>query len=154
MRGTPSGGPGTRSGSGNTPADAGNSLPLALQLYKARKHPRRCGELPTVLAVLENSSETPPQMRGTRDSCYSDLKWARNTPADAGNSDSYGPRRGRRRKHPRRCGELPSPSLSCMSWSETPPQMRGTLPNTMDKREGSGNTPADAGNSEMEVNIS
>ena len=91
---------------GNTPADAGNSRTLRTWRSSGRKHPRRCGELLTHLVVGIESSETPPQMRGTLnlgDDIGDDF---RNTPADAGNSSNEMSMDLGCKKHPRRCGEL------------------------------------------------
>ena len=73
----------------NTPADAGNSTVGRETARPLRKHPRRCGELSTSGMTSETISETPPQMRGTRQTRCRWTLVARNTPADAGNSAIY-----------------------------------------------------------------
>ena len=72
-----------------------------------------------------------------------------NTPADAGNSSRQRPGCAHRRKHPRRCGELALRCLVTPKAPETPPQMRGTPSQGLDRQGSSRNTPADAGNSKQ-----
>ena len=134
---------------GNTPADAGNSSQLAAAHRRSKKHPRRCGELGANRAALDETEETPPQMRGTPTADRRPARCTGNTPADAGNSSSDETAARRGWKHPRRCGELPRRSLKKSSASETPPQMRGTLKVVLHFSLGRGNTPADAGNSNL-----
>ena len=112
-----------------------------------RKHPRRCGELRTHRVVGIESSETPPQMRGTRAYTKRPTSFTGNTPADAGNSAFWLTDGIPSRKHPRRCGELLTVASVSAADAETPPQMRGTLERTVNHHQGVGNTPADAGNS-------
>ena len=112
---------------GNTPADAGNSSPTRASSTHIGKHPRRCGELSTSGMTSETISETPPQMRGTRQTRCRWTLVARNTPADAGNSGA--------------------PAGDDFGFEETPPQMRGTPHQESDGHLRLGNTPADAGNS-------
>ena len=70
------------------------------------------------------------------------------TPAHAGNRASKSAGRGRRKDHPRSCGEqfliIPSPPLNAGS----PPLMRGTAKVDLDWWSITGITPAHAGNSD------
>ena len=86
-------------------------------------------------------------MRGTLAHREGTEAVGRNTPADAGNSRSKAKSRAGRRKHPRRCGELPAAYAISVESAETPPQMRGTLFAASPLAKAPGNTPADAGNS-------
>ncbi len=132
---------------GNTPADAGNSRPREKSRAPIKKHPRRCGELSTYEASQYGTPETPPQMRGTRTTFRTFEVDMRNTPADAGNSFQASSSGANVKKHPRRCGELATAGNPVWAYSETPPQMRGTLIRTEETNGRTRNTPADAGNS-------
>ena len=147
MRGTRAHGNGENLIRRNTPADAGNSSVIDLKVSIFWKHPRRCGELRRGRYMSGYRLETPPQMRGTPRLQKGVEKGLRNTPADAGNSRPSRGHRSRRKKHPRRCGELKIKSQIKSGPTETPPQMRGTPCGVRDFGRKRGNTPADAGNS-------
>ena len=115
-----------RIGSGNTPADAGNTDKLCF--------------------IGVGGSETPPRMRGIRWWKRNYSKPRRNTPADAGNTGGITSGLNVTRKHPRGCGEYLSKTTVTASAPETPPRMRGIHGIPFQNRAVHGNTPADAGN--------
>ena len=69
---------------GNTPAYAGKTATRPTPTQKLRKHPRVCGEDPTLLGAKNLDAETPPRMRGRLSKSGVIPLKKRNTPAYAG----------------------------------------------------------------------
>ena len=130
---------------GNTPAYAGKT-PVRFSITKrCEKHPRVCGEDRRLSAPASAHAETPPRMRGRRTPWFAATALAGNTPAYAGKTSAGRRSRGGRRKHPRVCGEDPHRGVKNAPVPETPPRMRGRLPDNLRQAAVMGNTPAYAG---------
>ena len=129
----------------NTPAYAGKTAPIYIDIGDLGKHPRVCGEDPAKMPFKDFTAETPPRMRGRRFIISPTRDHKRNTPAYAGKTLKKCPAPGRGWKHPRVCGE----DLQRPPWAlcqvETPPRMRGRLNLLRERGDGLGNTPAYAG---------
>ena len=145
MRGRPEGITEKHAQGGNTPAYAGKTTPLLLEGDLDGKHPRVCGEDPTVNEAGRIFEETPPRMRGRR------LRFIRasipcgNTPAYAGKTLPYHLAKAPSKKHPRVCGEDPLLLSGSDRRRETPPRMRGRHAWRRGCRRLHRNTPAYAG---------
>ena len=108
-----------------TPAGAGKTMTRGNKLRAGQDHPRRCGEnaLPQIIAAVTTGS--PPQVRGKPSrSSISAIRF-RITPAGAGKTNGTCCSCGRRRDHPRRCGENVAPRIDPLSILGSPPQVRG-----------------------------
>ena len=112
---------------GNTPAYAGKTTTRAPRRAHNRKHPRVCGEDPSVSHTAFYNTETPPRMRGRPVSASSSPVPAGNTPAYAGKTFHQEIGHLTSWKHPRVCGEDFSGTTCCNLTLETPPRMRGRL---------------------------
>ena len=134
-----------------TPAHAGNSRAFNHNPASIEDHPRPCGEQSWSLPYPIVHMGSPPPMRGTAFFSSCSMRYARITPAHAGNSTPLRLPVRLLRDHPRPCGE------QCLSAGlrkvlpGSPPPMRGTGMSppmyTMLQRI----TPAHAGNSELEI---
>ncbi len=129
----------------STPAPAGRTPPRLRDLQSRPKHPRACGEDDSKVGVHEEGIEAPPRLRGGRVDHDDRQPRGRSTPAPAGRTGAGSSAARRTAKHPRACGEDPSPFLGSWDPSEAPPRLRGGL------RPGAGtlpdvrSTPAPAG---------
>ena len=134
---------------GNTPANAGKTCLLALASPSHGKHPRECGEDPAPPPPDITPLETPPRMRGRRNAAQQLKVGLRNTPANAGKT--AGDRRllVHARKHPRECGEDEHELLVDGTIAETPPRMRGRPAKELQVCGVAGNTPANAGKTQL-----
>ena len=129
-----------------TPACAGNSVYNQKWPDMIMDHPRVCGEQPNHPTWHMCLKGSPPRVRGT-----GTVAWERGvcegiTPACAGNR--YLPNRstGRKKDHPRVCGEQPLPQFSRNTVTGSPPRVRGTGDMQLTLATKPGITPACAGN--------
>ena len=88
-----------------TPAGAGKTYDLYVQMIRCKDHPRRCGEnhVSTLQALHHQGS--PPQVRGKLKKGVLSLGETRITPAGAGKTFTVFYMRILIQDHPRRCGE-------------------------------------------------
>ena len=135
---------------GNTPACAGNTHGAKDRRQSPRKHPRLRGEYYAGLRSVGAGLETPPLARGIRREARRRQAVRGNTPACAGNTCFRSGDLRRNRKHPRLRGEYTSSMLSQTLLLETPPLARGIRREPIGALQGSGNTPACAGNTRSE----
>ena len=90
---------------GITPAGAGKTNHQLPQNYIRQDHPRRCGENPVAINMVNSRFGI--------------------TPAGAGKTLSDVDRDGNKKDHPRRCGENFSPGTTGFRECGSPPQVRG-----------------------------
>ena len=88
-----------------TPAGAGKTLLFLDFENLLRDHPRGCGENGLYALRLSKCLGSPPRMRGKQSTVVYRLNRRRITPADAGKTCRLRALSGRRKDHPRRCGE-------------------------------------------------
>ena len=139
------------SGTGITPACAGNTQHDRKYHRVARDHPRMRGEYcyNSCLSLLQSGS--PPHARGIHDRPVLSARSPGITPACAGNtySENYGG--GNNRDHPRMRGEyFFHLSISCILRG-SPPHARGILLKDGQIPVSSGITPACAGNTPYSI---
>ena len=109
------------------PADAGNTIIIALPAYAIGDHPRGCGEHGQALSTVQSRPGSSPRMRGTRGADAALAPVGGIIPADAGNTSAWSIMLVSPRDHPRGCGEhvvvvrVERPELG------SSPRMRGTL---------------------------
>ena len=141
----------SRQKGGNTPAYAGKTIFISEAPFHGWKHPRVCGEDKQSGARRKPKAETPPRMRG-RLSAPGVLSSGRgNTPAYAGKTAEREAQHGSIWKHPRVCGEDLDSPISSKYGQETPPRMRGRPPMKNIHESDSGNTPAYAGKTGLQI---
>ena len=108
-----------------TPAGAGKTSNIALNVALFRDHPRRCGENGTALYSMGSKTGSPPQVRGKQiPACWIERNHGI-TPAGAGKTQPTTIYSNATKDHPRRCGEndiLPSTFKQSLG---SPPQVRG-----------------------------
>ena len=132
---------------GIIPAGAGNSRAARSVLMRVRDHPRRRGELPFVKRDPARFLGSSPQARGTPHTHGYRRRAVRIIPAGAGNSHSDPECLGAWRDHPRRRGELSTPTRRVTSPAGSSPQARGTPHTHGYRRRAVRIIPAGAGNS-------
>ena len=88
-----------------TPAHAGKTLPVDVDLYIVQDHPRACGENRMVLHIIARLQGSPPRMRGKRSTSVGHILADRITPAHAGKTTFQCAALTRFKDHPRACGE-------------------------------------------------
>ena len=128
------------------PAHAGNTVVDFRCRLEPWDHPRACGEHTkgwTGTLVTWGSS---PRMRGTRRSKCSVYRFEGIIPAHAGNTVTIPQWRGRRRDHPRACGEHVNATNRENTCQGSSPRMRGTLRTVPGVMVCAGIIPAHAGN--------
>ena len=130
-----------------TPAHAGNRCKWMSRLRQGWDHPRTCGEQKRTRRADENDVGSPPHMRGTAEDKELKSQRIRITPAHAGNRRERNRTERTVKDHPRTCGE--QLEICNRQWHNrgSPPHMRGTEENPMDKYLVVRITPAHAGNS-------
>ena len=113
--------------SGSPPAGAGKTREFVPKYPRKAYHPRRCGENYDSVAAWIAAAGSPPQVRGKRNRKRTDRRINRITPAGAGKTNRFCPRRRLGQDHPRRCGE----NFTGLFWLGfnvgSPPQVRGKL---------------------------
>ena len=108
-----------------TPAGAGKTYDLYVQMIRCKDHPRRCGEnhVSTLQALHHQGS--PPQVRGKLKKGVLSLGETRITPAGAGKTFTVFYMRILIQDHPRRCGENNNHQTLKHGERGSPPQVRG-----------------------------
>ena len=138
---------------GITPACAGNSQALTLDLMRDEDHPRVCGEQLHRGSNRQRSVGSPPRVRGTAAPAIVQCQQARITPACAGNRFSNNLVHITVRDHPRVCGEQQRGGTKNVFSPGSPPRVRGTegsgFGDVLDNRI----TPACAGNRKVSLPI-
>ena len=125
VRGTEAAGQVLRSGTGITPACAGNSGTVRLCSAGVGDHPRVCGEQLFSISPCFSVPGSPPRVRGTAPKQGRSLRESRITPACAGNSLNSFSFSGYWKDHPRVCGEQQSPATLLIRLQGSPPRVRG-----------------------------
>ena len=131
---------------GITPAYAGNTYSLSLELCRVQDHPRLRGEHPSRSHPCWPHIGSPPPTRGTLDGVRHVFNPCGITPAYAGNTGTYKGFKDIKWDHPRLRGEHPFLYLQLLSPPGSPPPTRGTLETRLAKLESLRITPAYAGN--------
>ena len=128
-----------------TPAYAGKSGSIYVNVTLAQDHPRVCGEKTCVIRRVRCGGGSPPRMRGKDPVLVVFSLFFRITPAYAGKRPRLPAGRKRSEDHPRVCGEKSNlrRTVSCRLGS--PPRMRGKGRNVRRALPGVGITPAYAG---------
>ena len=132
---------------GITPAYAGKSSSIVLNLKDQGDHPRVCGEKTTRTCKSSGSVGSPPRMRGKVNKFNEPLRRGGITPAYAGKSRTADGRRMQRKDHPRVCGEKHFTTGTSVNPRGSPPRMRGKVPDFLVFSLLLGITPAYAGKS-------
>ena len=128
-----------------TPAYAGKSQRRLVVVCFGQDHPRLCGEKSRTVFPRRNPAGSPPPMRGKVPFVIKNVVFIGITPAYAGKSCNPCQVYGRRRDHPRLCGEKPAnPRLTSLMLG-SPPPMRGKGTVEKDGEPWFGITPAYAG---------
>ena len=128
------------------PAYAGNTLNIRLRARPPRDHPRVCGEHFRPFGKFCRQLGSSPRMRGTLGGTRAYRVDLGIIPAYAGNTPHILQLRGRRRDHPRVCGEHRSSSSIASVVAGSSPRMRGTPAETSSYSTRSWIIPAYAGN--------
>ena len=108
-----------------TPAGAGKTLITIFFRRCQQDHPRRCGENSIPRFLIYKLSGSPPQVRGKLITAIRDYLRTRITPAGAGKTSRCVCKSGRKRDHPRRCGENYLSARDYETAEGSPPQVRG-----------------------------
>ena len=108
-----------------TPAGAGKTRISLSQFSTARDHPRRCGENFIKPFLRFQEAGSPPQVRGKLSAPADTAPRDGITPAGAGKTIPLCPPLHKGKDHPRRCGENSSSVNGVLSFSGSPPQVRG-----------------------------
>ncbi len=109
------------------------------------EHPRVGGEDRRVRLADQPRRGTPPRRRGGQRSGRHGPPWARNTPASAGRTPRWPPRRRVRAEHPRVGGEDAAARMAMSPKYGTPPRRRGGHDEAPPGNPAGRNTPASAG---------
>ena len=131
--------------SGITPACAGKSALVPLNLCLCGDHPRVCGEKPWLTLPPWLWLGSPPRMRGKGFFHFAHEVFEGITPACAGKSHFSSRSASTSWDHPRVCGEKISFFFTGCSPKGSPPRMRGKELDRLYKSGASGITPAYAG---------
>ena len=108
-----------------TPAHAGKTLNLNVEVITKKDHPRACGENQTTLSHAYKNLGSPPRMRGKRRETKLGTQSFRITPAHAGKTVWVGGKRFNSSGSPRACGENSGMRFRCRGKIGSPPRMRG-----------------------------
>ena len=139
---------------GITPAYAGKSYEAFFSFCRRRDHPRVCGEKAAAAAPAHNQSGSPPRMRGKERQAWPASAAMGITPAYAGKRVVDVPFSTFCWDHPRVCGEKDSSFVKYAVCIGSPPRMRGKAKWELSARERARITPAYAGKSENNKEIS
>ena len=110
-----------------TPAHAGKTRPERKQHPVQQDHPRACGENQCKIRYVMPPLGSPPRMRGKRRTCPAAWAQRRITPAHAGKTFPFVLLLLRFKDHPRACGENSPNGSTKVTFSGSPPRMRGKL---------------------------
>ena len=108
MRGKVSPGSSERRACGITPAHAGKSREVLINVPGSGDHPRVCGEKDQVKSMSTEDVGSPPRMRGKESLHTPTCRNTGITPAYAGKSKRSGALSRGQKDHPRVCGEKSS----------------------------------------------
>ena len=131
-----------------TPAWAGKSIILRLDVKGNRDHPRMGGEKPPVAMIAAIRWGSPPHGRGKGGKLPGRVRAEGITPAWAGKRPAPRSRQSFPRDHPRMGGEKPSDCKPTSNGSGSPPHGRGKGQHPGAGRASRGITPAWAGKRE------
>ena len=146
VRGTPAVLEENRLFAGIIPACAGNTVPQRGIPWRARDHPRVCGEHAALFTLIAKSAGSSPRVRGTRVLARHAGRVEGIIPACAGNTGWPMRACPAPRDHPRVCGEHCSASVVASLNPGSSPRVRGTLPAALGDYLPVGIIPACAGN--------
>ena len=110
---------------GLIPARAGKTARWPVLGEQARAHPRACGENRTDLIEVTHYPGSSPRVRGKPGKAGQSIPLARLIPARAGKTPRGRPAGGRRRAHPRACGENRAGGAPGSAMSGSSPRVRG-----------------------------
>ena len=108
-----------------TPAHAGKTRTVEVQIVHEADHPRACGENTIEKAEFTAPSGSPPRMRGKLSILINKIKLIRITPAHAGKTGISEFRGQIWTDHPRACGENFGRGAEFADKYGSPPRMRG-----------------------------
>ena len=111
-----------------TPAYAGKSGIITVEVSYMQDHPRLCGEKWQMSPSAPSKTGSPPPMRGKAEQQVSGENHGRITPAYAGKSRTGNSWTRRHRDHPRLCGEKCPTCPQSLHGRGSPPPMRGKVP--------------------------
>ena len=132
---------------GITPAHAGKRTAPHFHERRSWDHPRTCGEKRTYSLLVSVHSGSPPHMRGKVQLHARTGGAAGITPAHAGKSGWPHPAGPACRDHPRTCGEKIARAWLQVTFTGSPPHMRGKGSRLPSRTPSSRITPAHAGKS-------
>ena len=112
---------------GIIPADAGSTGRLYPGEREPQDHPRGCGEHQNGNVKIRVRKGSSPRMRGAHHDSDIIILTHRIIPADAGSTSIFGSWPGRRRDHPRGCGEHDAGRGHQFRRQGSSPRMRGAL---------------------------
>ena len=127
------------------PACAGKTSPSPANPRRTRAHPRVCGENPQIPDDLLAGGGSSPRVRGKRRARLHEGRRRGLIPACAGKTSGGRWGSGRRRAHPRVCGENARLSSIVTSRAGSSPRVRGKHVRRADRGDGCGLIPACAG---------
>ena len=128
------------------PACAGNATEREYEWFGRTVHPRVCGERSTGAFRDPRADGSSPRVRGTLPQPRVDLLRGRFIPACAGNASRAASPQISTPVHPRVCGERGIDCRMNVGYGGSSPRVRGTLPDTAERRRGGRFIPACAGN--------
>ena len=128
------------------PAGAGNPAGPCRSAWRARVHPRGCGESSVRAAILSVTPGPSPRVRGIRAPVDRPFDRPGSIPAGAGNPIWAGRSAGTRRVHPRGCGESDQRPLDHQAELGPSPRVRGIPLQPIARLLAGGSIPAGAGN--------
>ena len=112
---------------GITPAGAGKTNREERDGYIKTDHPRRCGENAQMGRMRDVNLGSPPQVRGKLNKSCVNFRRQRITPAGAGKTQRKSTFVCTPKDHPRRCGENSDKTQTVFRLLGSPPQVRGKL---------------------------
>ena len=118
---------------------------------QTQDHPRACGEKVLTRLFAPSRGGSPPRMRGKVIRIYSPENKERITPAHAGKRTAVLLSKNAYWDHPRVCGEKCHSLAFWLSFSGSPPRMRGKAQSQLSAGPGTRITPAYAGKSFAEA---
>jgi len=108
-----------------TPACAGRSKHGVVRPGGGRDHPRVCGEEPCTDLTAFRIAGSPPRVRGGGNAPTGIMSRPRITPACAGRRNCGRDNHGKRKDHPRVCGEEGMRRAAAATSQGSPPRVRG-----------------------------
>ena len=114
-----------------SPAGAGMSRPGLSGGQDCRGFPRRCGDVPVEVRAAGVAAAVPPQVRGCPLFFGLVERPGSGSPAGAGMSLPGASPPAARGGFPRRCGDVPEPTMALCGVIQVPPQVRGCPPDLL-----------------------